>query len=117
MLDGGGDDVPALGLVGVGRAAHRPVVRLGAAAGEVDLVGLGVQRRGDLTAGLFHGLAGFAAEAVNRHGVAEDFTEIGAHGLHDGFRDAGGRGVVHINSFHGFIPPAPAGADIRRSCP
>ena len=50
VLDGGCDDVAALLQVLIGRAAHRPVVGLGAAAGEVDLVHVGVDGLGHLLA-------------------------------------------------------------------
>ncbi|KTB49283.1 hypothetical protein DEALK_01960 [Dehalogenimonas alkenigignens] len=58
MFDGGSDDVVALFSLGPGRAFERPVVGLGAAAGEIDLVGAGTDERSYFAAGLFNCRAG-----------------------------------------------------------
>ena len=58
VLDGGGDEVPALLALRIGRTEDGPVVRLGPAAGEVDLLGLGAQAGGDGLASFLHRLSG-----------------------------------------------------------
>ena len=100
MLDCGGDDVLAAVLAGICRAAHRPVIRFRAAAGEVNLVGLCADCVRNLLARLFNRDARFTAERVNRHGIAENFTEIRLHRFHNRLGYARGRCVVHINAFH-----------------
>ena len=81
VLDGGGDEVLALLLLGVGRAQDGPVVGLGAAAGEVDLVGLGADGAGDGLPGLLHGAGRAESQAVDGGGVAVLLGEPGEHGL------------------------------------
>ena len=55
MLDGGGDQVPALGGIGLHDALEGPVIAFGAARGEVDFAAFGADDRRELLAGLFHG--------------------------------------------------------------
>ena len=105
VLDRAGNDVVALRLERIGAAAHGPVIGLGAAAGEVDLVGFGVQRGGHLGAGLVEQAARVAAKGVDARGVAVHSGQAGHHGLQHGLGDAGCGGVVHINAVHELYRP------------
>ena len=98
VLKVGGDDVPALFDIGVGRAPQRPVVGLCAAAGEVDFPGFRADGLRHLGPRRLHRLAGFPTEAVHRRGVAVDLTEVGLHRREDLLGHAGRRAVVHIYS-------------------
>ena len=64
VLDGGGDDVPALPSPGLGHAPEGPVIGLSAAGGEEDLVWLGAQARGHLRPGGVQIGLGRLSEAV-----------------------------------------------------
>ena len=103
MLEYGGDDVLfALGRHQLGGAFDGPVVRLGAAGGEVDLhavVGTGLfyaQRFFDLVAGIFHGETCLTSFFVDARSVAVAFAEEGEHSVQYFFRDRRGRSVVGI---------------------
>ena len=97
MLDVGGDQVLlALVLLGVHPAAQGHVVRLAAAAGEVDLAGLGVHQQGDLLAGLFHSLVAGVAQGVQGAGVAVLGGEEGHHFFQNAGIDGGGCRVVSV---------------------
>ena len=95
MLDGGGEDVAPAGMGDQG-AVQGGVVAFGAATGEDDFPGVGVEERGDFGAGLLDVLAGLAAEFVNAGRIALVFTQEREHGVHHFRRHAGGGVVVEI---------------------
>ncbi len=77
------------------------IIGFGAAAGEDDFLGAGVDERGDLFAGSFDGGAGVLAEGVDGGGVAEFGGEIGEHGVEDGGVDGSGGVVIEVDTIHG----------------
>ncbi len=99
VLDGGGDEVLALLLLRVGSAEDGPVVGLGAAAGEVDLVRFGADDAGDGLPGLLHGARRTQSQAVDGRRVAVILGEVGEHRLHDLRVGGGGGRVVEIDRF------------------
>ena len=104
MLDGGGDDLLALGLrLQCGK--DRGGIRFGAAGGEDDL---GIVFRAEqllhLHARFLDGEADLVAEAVHRRGIAELLGEIRQHGFHHRGIDPRGRVVVEIDAVP-FVAP------------
>ena len=103
MLKHGGDQMLfSLGRQTAHRPLQRPVIRLGPAGGKIDFTRLGVQGRGDLPAGLFHGTAGGAPDRVDAAGVSVVFHQPGGHRLQYVRSDRSGGGVIGINKafFH-----------------
>src|SRR5262249_20342184 len=98
MFDGTGDNVSGKFSA---KAEQREVVRLGGAAGEDHLVGVGVEQGGDLVAGVFQGAAGVAAELVGAGRVAVDLGEIQAHRLPDGGQEGRGGVAIEVDGGHG----------------
>ena len=96
MLNGGGDDVPALAAPELGHGLEGPVVALRPAGGEEDLLGLCVQAPGDLCPrGIQIGL-GLLAECIEAGGIPIGVPKIGHHGLQRPGRERGGSGVIGI---------------------
>ena len=98
MLDGGGQDVAAAGMGGQG-AVQGGVVAFGAATGEDDFLGVGIEEGGDFGAGLLDFVAGLAAEFVDAGRVAVVVAQEGQHGVNDFRGHAGGGVVVEIIDF------------------
>ena len=97
MLDGAGDDVLATPPWRIRDALDRQIISLGAAAGEDDLGGAAVQQpRDGLVGGVKRG-EGFASQAIDAAGVAEELTEIWLHALEDARIERCRSGVVHID--------------------
>ena len=97
MLDGGGDEVLALGGVGLHDALERPVIALRAAGGEEDFAGLGADDAGELLTGFLDGVGRAAGEAVRAGRVGELVKHVGAHGLEGRFTQPRGGGVIEID--------------------
>ena len=76
------------------------VVGFGAATGEDNFLGPGIEERCDLFASGFDGGAGALAERVNGGGVAEVGGKIGKHGVEDGGIDGGGGVVIEVDAGH-----------------
>ena len=116
VLDGVGDDVafpggrPQAGPLGDG-----PVVRLGAAAGEVDLPGLGVQALGNRLPGGDEGQIGLPALLVKAAGVAVELAQSGQHGVQGRLAHGSGGRVVCINKHVSLLLSGKAGAGRRRA--
>ena len=99
MLDRGGDDVVALVLVELDHALDGEVVGLGGAAGEDDLLRLGVDQAGDPLAPRLGRLLRLPAVAVAPAGrVTEGLGEIGHHRLEHPRIERGRGVVVHVDS-------------------
>src|ERR1700719_4737588 len=81
-------------------AENGMVVGFGAAAGEDDFLGAGVEECGDLFARGFDGSAGELAECVDGRCVAEVGGEIGEHGVEDGGVDGRGCVVIEVDAVH-----------------
>ena len=100
VLDGGGDDVTGL-LPLQGHELHRalqgPVVRLGAAGGEVDLLRPGVEAGGQIGPGLLQVGLGLLAEAVKAGGVAVFLGKVWLHGPQGGMAQRGGGRMVGVD--------------------
>ena len=100
VLDGGGDDV-AGGFPLEGHELHHalegPVVRLGAAGGEEELLWLRPDAGGDVGPGLLQVGLGLLPKAVEAGGVAVALGQIGVHGLQRGAGQGGGARVVGID--------------------
>ena len=93
-----GDDVVALGPVELDHALERQVVRLGGAAGEDDLLGLGADERRHLGARLLDRRLGLPAERmVARRGVPEVLPQVGQHRLQHARVERGGGVVIHVD--------------------
>jgi hypothetical protein len=73
------------------------VVGLGAAAGEDEFGGVGIDQMGDLGARCFNSDAGFATKAVDAGGVAITVAEPWEHGVEDTVVDARGGAVVEVD--------------------
>ena len=99
VLDGGGDDAPAV-RIGVAAspvdALDGEVVALGAAGGEDDLRRPGAQVRGDALPRLLHPAPGVAPRGVQRGGVA-DGGQRTRHRLDGSRMHRGGGGVVEVD--------------------
>ena len=95
VLDGGGDDVPAV-AVGGERALDRGVVALAAAAGEDDFLRLATEQRRDLFARGLDGPAHARAEAVGARRVAVELGQVRQHRVDDGGVEGGGGVVVEV---------------------
>src|SRR5262245_25970491 len=85
-----------------GEAEEGEVVCLGGAAGEDDLVGVGVEQGGGPFAGVLEGLTGASAGAVTTGGIASYLGEVRPHGLPDRRQDRGGGVVVEVQTVHGW---------------
>ena len=77
------------------------VARLGAAAGEDDLIGLRSEQLGHLGAGTVDGVVGGLAVNVGAGRVAEVVAEKRQHGVDDGGVERGGGVVVEVDRSHG----------------
>ncbi len=73
------------------------VVGLGAAAGEDEFGGVGIDQMGDLGARCFNGNAGLTAKAVDAGGVAVAVAEPWEHGVEDAVVDARSGAVVEVD--------------------
>ena len=100
MFDGGDDDVPAPPGIGVHRTAQRPVIRLGPAGGEIDLLRLGAEQGSDGIARGIHSGDRPPPEGVQRMGVAEMIGKAGQHLLQHARVDGRRCGVIQINALH-----------------
>ena len=96
VLDGGGDDFHRR-AVPVGGAPDRGVVALRGAGGEVDLVRLAVQERGDFLARPLHVARDLSAEEVHGGRVAVEVAEEGLHRVAHLGCDPGGGVVVEVD--------------------
>ena len=99
MLDPGGDQV-ALARVGRRRAEDRQVVGLGAAGGEDDPGGGGVEQGGPLSAGLVDRGPRLFALVVGAGGIAVILAEEGQHRLPYLGGHRGGGIVVEVDPVH-----------------
>ena len=108
VLNGVGDDValpplrPQAGGLGDG-----PVVRLRAAAGEVDLPGLSVQALGHGLPGPDEGQIGVPSLPVEAAGVAVELVHSGEHRVHGGFAHGRGGRVVSVYEHTVSFLPSP----------
>ena len=101
MFDGGGDDVPALGLQEAGGAEDGQVGALGAAAGEDDFAGFGAQNLRRAVARVIQESPGLAADVMHAGRIAPDLAQERQHRLPD-LRVQGRSGVViEIDRLHG----------------
>ncbi|MNI77525.1 hypothetical protein D3C73_1338250 [compost metagenome] len=130
MLDLGGDDVLALGLIEVRDALECEVVGLGGTAGPDDFARIGVDQFGNLATTVLDRFLGFPAKDVGaRSRVTEvpvDQQAVG-HLLGHAWVDRGGRGVIEVDrQLHlsllsgGGVARRPGGINRRRtsqSCP
>jgi hypothetical protein len=108
-----GDDARAPG-VRVARpegALDAEVDRLGAAARQHDLDGVGAERSGDRLAPRFEQLARRLARAVDRRGVADEPQRVGVRREHL-IRHGRGRGVIEIDRH---TPPIARAVRVYRS--
>ncbi len=100
VLDLGGDDVLALGLIEVRNAFQGEVVGLGGTAGPDDLARVGVDQLGHLATAVLDRFFGLPAEHVGTRGrvteVSIDQQAVG-HLLGDAGIDRGGRGVIEVD--------------------
>ena len=115
----GGDQVPlALPGAQAGGGDDGLIVGLGAAGGEIDLPGIGVEAAGHGLPGLLQRLLGVLTEGIQAGGVAVLLGQIGQHGVQRGFGNAGGSGVVGVDKHElfilSFLAPLPEGGDLRR---
>ena len=107
VLNGGGDEMLfAPGLLGMHPAAEGHVVRFAAAAGKINLGGVGVHQAGHLHPGILHGVMAGVTQRIQGAGVAVFRGEEGHHFFQNAGVDGGGRRVVSVYKtvFHkGFI--------------
>jgi len=105
VLDFRCDDVIALGAQLFESALQHPVVGLGAAAGEENFLGQGVQRGRHLSARLIYGGAALGREGIHGGRIPVKFREIRRH--HFQYLWIGRRRcrVVEINVFHCVLLP------------
>ena len=96
VLDPAGEDVAVLAAEVAGEGLEGGVVGFGAAAGEDDFGGVGVDEGGDLGPRPVDGLARFFGGAVAAGGVVEAVAEPGEHGVEDFGVDGGGGVVVEV---------------------
>ena len=105
VLDGAGDDVLAGGAVGARQAEYGEIIGFGAAAGEDDFGGGGVDEGGYLPARGFQALLRALSEMVDAGRVTIHLSEARHHRL-ENFRSDGCGGVVieiemlHLNLFY-----------------
>ena len=92
MFDGAGDDVLARLRGGARRAEDREIVGFGAAAGEDDFGGVGVDQGGHLAARGFQPLLRGLSEVVDAGRVTIHLTEARGHVS----RTSGATGVVAL---------------------
>ena len=85
---------------GAHHAEHRQVVGFGAAAGEDDFVGVGVDQGGQLPPRRLQPLLGALAEMVDAGSVTIHLTETRHHRLQNFRSDGGGGVVVEIEVLH-----------------
>lgn len=95
MFHRGGNDMPFARL-GQQGAMNGGVVALGAATGENNLLGIGVDERSQLCAGVIQMTLHLASELIRAGRVAPHFSQEREHGFDDFRRDACGRIVVEI---------------------
>ena len=100
MLDHRGDDVLVLAGFRADQAENTEIVGFGAARGENDIAGLRSEKRGHLSARVFHGAAAALAVGMNRAGVAEFSGQIRQHGREDRRIYGRGRVVVKVDVRH-----------------
>ena len=96
VLDGGGNDVPALLLTELRHPAQGPVVGLGAAGGEIELLRPGVQTGGDVRPGGFQIGLGLLTKGVETGGIAISLLQMGHHSGQRSGGKPGGGGVIGI---------------------
>ena len=109
MLDIGGDQVAALLPEADGHTLDGMVVGLGAAGGEDHFLGVGVDQRRYLCAGLFQRRGGRLPHLIVRGRVAEHGLQVPEHRLFDlGMEGRRGQ-IVQVDQGHDFKkPPLPA---------
>ncbi len=73
-----------------------PVVRLSAAAGEINLPGFGVKAFGNGLPGLHQGIIGLPPLLVQRAGIAVQLSQGRKHGVRRRLADGSGSGVVGV---------------------
>ena len=100
MLHPSRDDVLFGPGRGLGNATNRQVVALCSAAGEDDLIRLGIEQMGQLLPGIVQQAFGFLSEGVNTGGVTVSVLITRKHGFQDFRRDAGCRIVIEIDLSH-----------------
>src|ERR1035437_5264587 len=100
VLDGAGDDVLGRGGRGAGEAEDGEIVGLGAAAGEDDLGGTGIDERGHLAARGFQALLGGLSEMVDAGRVTIHLSEARHHRLEDLRIDRCGGVVIEVEVLH-----------------
>src|SRR6266851_4779956 len=112
------DDVLALALVEIRRALDGEVVAFGRARSPDDLLGIGVQQRGDVLARLLDRFLRFPAERMRAaRRIAELLGEKRDHLLRHARIDRRGRRVIEVNrEFHG-VPVRPTPRLPCRACP
>ena len=98
VLDRGGDDMPASGLVRPRRAEDGEVVGLRGAAGEHDLLRGRPDGRRNHLARLVNRRPPLLPELMHAAGVAELFSEERQHRLHHSRIGGGGGAVIDINA-------------------
>ncbi|MOA34491.1 hypothetical protein D3C78_1558660 [compost metagenome] len=100
MLDLGGDDVLAFGLIEVRHAFDGEVVGLGSTAGPDDLARVGVDQLGNLATAVFDRFLGFPAKHVGARSRVTEVTvdqQAVGHLLGDTGIDRRGRGVIEVD--------------------
>ena len=96
VLDRGRDDVIALLPPGKRGTLDRPVVGLGPAGGEVDLLGTGPEGTGDLFPGFLDRFPCLAGDRIDRGRVPVLLLEIRSHRSRDFRMHRGCRRMVHV---------------------
>ena len=99
VLNGSGDDVFSFADVGKGNSLQCPVVRLGTACGEVDLIWLCVDGGCNLCTRFVNRSLVLLADTVHRRRVAELLGKVRKHRLHHLRGRIRCCGVIHIHNF------------------
>ena len=100
MLDGAGDDVPGCGGRGARHAENGEIIGLGAAAGEDDLGGTGIDERGHLAARGLQALLGGLSEMVDAGRVTIHLSEARHRRLENFPIDGRGGVVIEVEMLH-----------------
>src|SRR6266568_61370 len=112
------DDVLALALVEIRRALDGEVVAFGRARGPDDLLGIGVQQRGDVLARFLDRFLRFPAERMRAaRRIAELLGEKRDHLLRHARIHRRGRRVIEVNREFHRVPVKPTPRLPCRACP